>query len=415
MTNLPHNTSDLKAFANPFKPGAGHTPPYLAGRSKEHLEFKKLLNQTIILDNLILTGLRGVGKTVLLETFKPLAIQHGWLWVGTDLTEAASLTDENLAIRILADMSLVTSTVTLQTPMKPGVGFTAGANVEHTPINFDYLRQYYLSIPGLTSDKLKQTLEFAWAMLKKGHPHIKGLIFAYDEAQNLSDHSASNQFPMSLLLDVFQSIQKKKVPFMLALTGLPTLFQKLVEARTYAERMFHCITLARLSDDESRDAIVKPIENCLIVFTTGAVEKIIIYSGGYPYFIQFLCREMYDTYLARAQLREDSPDVSLEEICRKLDTDFFSGRWNRLSDRQRELLIIIAMSGNSSVEFSVNEITKCPVKDIKPFSNSHINQMLSNLVDLGFIFKNRHGKYSFAVPMMDGFIRRRYEETTASD
>ena len=72
-------------FRNPFRPGAGHTPPYLAGREGEDLAFRRLLDQDIIFENLILTGLRGVGKTVLLDALKPVAIQHGWLWVGTDL------------------------------------------------------------------------------------------------------------------------------------------------------------------------------------------------------------------------------------------------------------------------------------------------------------------------------------------
>ena len=76
-----------KLCTNPFRPGAGHAPPYLAGREEEKKEFARLLGQSPVLDNLVLTGLRGVGKTVLLETFKPIAIQNGWLWAGTDLSE----------------------------------------------------------------------------------------------------------------------------------------------------------------------------------------------------------------------------------------------------------------------------------------------------------------------------------------
>src|SRR2546423_10279452 len=95
-------------FPNPFRPGAGHRPPYLAGRREETDEFQRLLKQDVILENLVLTGLRGVGKTVLLEEFKPRAIKEGWLWVGTDLSEAASLSDERIAVRLLTDLSVVT-------------------------------------------------------------------------------------------------------------------------------------------------------------------------------------------------------------------------------------------------------------------------------------------------------------------
>ncbi len=67
-------TPSKPLFANPFKPGAGHQPPYLAGRKQEEAEFRRLLKQSTIMENMVLTGLRGVGKTVLLESFKPLAI-----------------------------------------------------------------------------------------------------------------------------------------------------------------------------------------------------------------------------------------------------------------------------------------------------------------------------------------------------
>jgi len=70
------------ALRNPFRPGAGHPPPYLAGREDETREFARMLEQQPVLTNLVLTGLRGVGKTVLLETFKPVAIVNRWLWAG---------------------------------------------------------------------------------------------------------------------------------------------------------------------------------------------------------------------------------------------------------------------------------------------------------------------------------------------
>src|SRR4051794_21840047 len=112
------------AFANPFRPGAGHTPPYLAGRRQEEMEFRKLLSQTVILDNMVLTGLRGVGKTVLLESFKPIAMSENWLWVGTDLSESASVSEEHLAQRIITDLSVVTRNIYIGTIRQLSFGFT---------------------------------------------------------------------------------------------------------------------------------------------------------------------------------------------------------------------------------------------------------------------------------------------------
>jgi hypothetical protein len=100
-------------FANPFRPGAGHMPPYLAGRQKEKAEFLRLLGQEVVLENLVLTGLRGVGKTVLLDTFKPFAIGQGWLWVGTDLSESTSISEGRVAVRLMTDLAPLTSSMVL--------------------------------------------------------------------------------------------------------------------------------------------------------------------------------------------------------------------------------------------------------------------------------------------------------------
>lgn len=391
---------------NPYKPGAGHMPPYLAGREKETQEFLKLLNQTTILENMVLTGLRGVGKTVLLDHFKPYAIERKWLWVGTDLSESASVNEETLAIRILTDLSLITSDIPFKTELKKSLGFNLkNSEIKHT-LNYANLIEIFKSIPGLVSDKLKGTLEFVWDCLTS-HGY-KGIIFAYDEAQTMSDHAKKEQYPLALLLDVFKSIQKKDIPYLLLLTGLPTLFPKLVEVRTFAERMFRVIFLDKLEPDESKDAILKPLQKIKspINFNSKSVDMIIKETGGYPYFIQFICREAFDVLLQKTQT-DETILVPIEEITRKLDTDFFAGRWSRVTDRQRELLYIIAHLPKSHLEFTVQEIVdESKQYDINPFSSSLTNQLLASLNNNGLIYKNRHGKYSFAVPLLNRFILR---------
>jgi hypothetical protein len=401
---------DLPEFKNPYRPGAGHMPPYLAGREKEYAEFDRLLEQDEILENLVLTGLRGVGKTVLLETFKPRATQKGWLWATADLSESASISETALAERLLADLALIASSATVADPSaQPEVGFAAPSEPKEVPLSHEVLVEIYKGTPGLTADKIKATLEFAWERLRQQGP--QRVIFAYDEAQNLSDHASKDQFPLSVLLDVFQSIQKKGIPFMLVLAGLPTLFPKLVDARTYAERMFRVMTLSKLSDEESREAILKPIEvaECPVKLAAESVEVIVHESSGYPYFIQFICREVYDVFI-RQHADEEEKLVPVEAIQRKLDADFFAGRWARITDRQRELLWVVSELDHPDDEFTILELTT-KAKELlpKPFSSSHANQILASLAERGMIYKNRLGKYSFAVPLLGRFIRRTYD------
>jgi hypothetical protein len=237
------------------------------------------------------------------------------------------------------------------------------------------------------------------------------VIFAYDEAQNLSDHAEKEQFPLSVLLDVFQSIQKKGIPFMLVLAGLPTLFPKLVDARTYSERMFRVVTLSKLDDEESEEAILKPIEvaECPIKFHPDSVRTICHESGGYPYFIQFICREVFDVFIQQ-HAADEQPGVPVDAIQRKLDADFFAGRWAKITDRQRELLWVVANLAHPDEDFTISELVE-KAKELlpKPFSPSHANQMLASLAERGMIYKNRLGRYTFAVPLLGRFILRTYE------
>ena len=395
-------------FENPFRPGAGHMPVYLAGREDEKVKFKRLLEQRRILTNVVLTGRRGVGKTVLLETLRPLAYEANWLWVGTDLSEAASLTDETMALRLLTDLAVVSSAIVYETQETQEFGFTAKKTVVNRTLNFETLMAVYNQTPGLVADKLKAVLELVWKCLK---PLEKsGIVFAYDEAQVLSDYSDEKQFPLSLLLDVFQSIQRKDIPFMLALTGLPNLFAKLVEARTFSERMFQVIQIDSLSQKASREAINTPIEkmeNPPTHFDPSLTDQIITSSGGYPYFIQFICREVFDVALQKLELGE-RPVVPLAEIIRKLDTDFFAGRWSKASDRQRELLVQITSLSTCDGEFTIQEITELSkTNGTTTFaSSSYVNQLLSQLCESGLVFKVRHGKYSLGVPLLSDFVGR---------
>ncbi|MEO1351996.1 MAG: ATP-binding protein [Cyanobacteria bacterium J06635_15] len=398
----------IRYLTNPYKPGAGHQPPYLAGRDSEMSEFQRFLGQSVILENVIITGLRGVGKTVLLDKLKPLSQSLDWLWVGTDLSESSVLSEERISIRLLTDLSVVTASLKLGERSHSSMGFLPAAEKESVYLNYATLTHLYDTIPGLASDKLKAILELVWDVLKE--TDHKGLVFAYDESQNLSDRANKGEFPSSLLLEVFQSIQRKGIPFMLVLAGLPTLLPRLIECRTYSERMFHVLFLDKLKAPESRDAILQPIKdsNCPVRFSNDSVDQIIKFSGGYPYFIQFICREAFDAFLGGQN------QVPFEEITRKLDADFFAGRWARATDRQRELLITIAELENSSDEFSVQEIAEKSKKmKHKSFSPSHVSQILNALDNAGLIYKNRHGKYSLAVPLLDDFVRRQAESSKA--
>jgi DNA-binding transcriptional ArsR family regulator len=401
----------MLTFDNPFRAGAGHKPPYLAGRTYEQDVFLKLLNQKVVTDNLIVTGLRGVGKTVLLAQFKPIALQRGWMWAGDDFSEQASLSEDRIATKIITDLSVNMSQIFVKTQVEMPLGFTGQTKRQQRPLGFRDLEKEFKDAPGLTSDKLKHLLRVVGEMTRSAG--IKGIVFAYDEAQLLSDHAEKDEYPMSTLLDVFQSIQKSPggLPFMLVLTGLPTLSQKLVEARTYSSRMFQQLFLDRLDNEDAAKAITVPIEGaqCPIRFTGDTVKRVIQMSGGYPYYIQFICREIYDLYLSLVNAGKE-PTIPELAILRKLDQHFYFNQWSSASDQQRIFLTIVSQLENCEDEFSGQDVVRIS-KDFldKAYSTSSVNQYLARLTDAGLIYKNRRGKYQFAVPLMSRFINRQIE------
>ena len=190
---------------------------------------------------------------------------------------------------------------------------------------------------------------------------------------------------------------------MLILSGLPTLFPGLVEARTFAERMFRVVTLDRLDKDSCEEAITKPLEDSgsQVRFTSESVENIYQATKGYPYFVQFFCRESFDLWLNRPDVAVPLPDIQ-----RKLDSDFFAGRWYRATDRQRDLLTLVVGLEDDGVQFTVQDLVRASSALERPFSASHVGQILSSLCDSGFVYRNRRGRYSLTMPLLDGFIMR---------
>ena len=191
---------------NPYSPGAGHSPPYLAGREAEIKAFRRFLKQDQILQNVVLTGLRGTGKTVLMEDeYKPNAQNEGWAWVGSDFAESSFLSELNLCIRLLTDLSVFTSSLSIRSP-DGTFGFQRSSSTEQS-LSYDFLITLFEAQPGLIVDKLKSTLEFVWKLIES-RGDWQGIVFAYDEAQVVRDREDKGQYPLAMLLESFQSLQR---------------------------------------------------------------------------------------------------------------------------------------------------------------------------------------------------------------
>jgi hypothetical protein len=397
---------------NPYRPGAGHAPPFLAGRLAEQHHLKRLLQQPMITENILITGLRGYGKTVLLDHMRTIAEENNWLWVGNDLSESASLTEERLALRILTDIAQALAS-RLQPAPTPSLQARLDQKVGHIPYSqrdaftFDGLKQQYEQSPGLPSDRLKAVMARVTDLVQR--LRLNGIVLAYDEAQCLSDKAEQSEFPLSMLIETVSSLQKRSglSPCLLILSGLPQLFDALTSTRTYTERMFHVMPLERLSRQDTWTAIVQPIQKLMppLYAPPALIDKVVSMTGGYPYLIQFFGREVVD------QILENGGTLSAEQFpsaasFERLDAGLFSARWNRTTDKQRELLGVIARRPPPlKSDFSAHELEQ--LYERHEVSASSINQMMVALCERGMLYRTRHGQYAFTVPMSEAMILRR--------
>ena len=148
-------------------------------------------------------------------------------------------------------------------------------------------------------------------------------------------------------------------------------------------------------------------------FTDETIQVVYQISGGYPYFVQFICHELYDVVI-RGMQSNTVPDVGriFATVTQKLDIDFFAGRWAKTTDRQRDFLLSIVRIEGCEQEFTIQQVVEASQQQLtKGFSSGHASQLLQALSDAGLVYKNRRGKYAFAVPMLYDFIRRQAAES----
>lgn len=398
---------------NPYRPGAGHIPPFLAGRGDEQARFKRAIHQIRPTENFLVTGLRGFGKTVLLDRMRKIAEQSYWLWVGNDLSESASLSEERLALRILTDLAHVLTAKLLH---GEGLSTSPASLNDSRPVVPDSDREQevfaafkgiYERAPGLPSDRLKAVMAKASSLAAQAR--ASGIVLAYDEAQCLTDHAERNEFPMSMLVETVASMQKQDavVPVLLVLCGLPQVQDALTETRTYTERMFQVFSLERLSREDTWAAIAEPISNLTppLHVSKELIGKVVDLSGGYPYLIQFFGRELVEKLLANGGTLPAAGFPGADTL-ERLDAGLFGARWNKTTDKQREFLGLIATRQRSSgQEFSAQEISQLDPSGA--CTNSYASQMLQALCERGLTYRTRRGRFAFTVPMSETMILRR--------
>lgn len=388
----------MRADLNPYTPGSGVAPQTLAGRESDIAAFDALIARTKLMRparSPMLSGLRGVGKTVLLNRLRSLAERHDWMAIqfearpgtpgkeasrralATGLMRASTRYRGRTALRRIAQMlASVTS-------------FSASVGVEGISLGVD--RDATRSSTGSLELDLQDVIEDVCLALRDEH---RALAVFIDELQDLDDEL------LEALISAQHFANQRELPFFLIGAGLPSLPARLSEVRSYAERIFDYRDVGRLSPADAAAALRLPAESSA---GEGAMPPEVLAllaeeSGRYPYFIQEFGSAMWEIAAQNPfTLEEASTAITLGRS--QLDAGFFPSRWDRATPGERDYLA--AMAQDSDRPSQTGEIARRLNKNHRALGPTR-----SSLITKGLVYVPEHGQIAFTVPGMAAFITR---------
>ena len=382
----------LRQELNPFMPGAGMQPPELVGRERD-LEIVDRMIARTKLNNLdrgiIFSGLRGVGKTVLLVKLQEMAAGKNML---TAKIESSGNPDDDYEA-IFHEINLAAMKIHLVGGLKKRLGDVI-SNIKSMSFGaFGLSASVSRESSAQTSEnpfKLELLIESITTELKKSN---SGLYLFIDELQEMADE------PLGTLMSIQHKMGQRSLPFYIIGAGLPNLPGVLSKSRSYAERLFEYRTIGQLSDADAAEGFQKPARRNGRPFTDDALNELIKVSSGYPYFIQAYGKAAWN---ASGSNPIPLQAVTKSEACARaeLDDGLYSARWQRTTPPGRRYLAAMAKIGTESPSSTAE------VADRLGESTGEISMTRDKLIKLGLIYSPEYGKVAFTVPGMGEFILR---------
>ena len=381
---------------NPFRPGNGVPPPYLAGRDALLAEFERFLGEAHPPHaNWTLTGIRGTGKTVLLGEFATRGERSGWLCLERELGDRHR-DEDKLVEAVLADCDALIrrcdALAGVGQAVERGLRFLRPRRVVIGEIGVEPAYEGESSEP---AEALGGALvELDRAVRDADRP---GALLLYDEAHLLADDRRREQYPLSSLLAALGRAQRQAARVRIILCGLPTLTLNLKRARTYAERMFRHIVIANLDRGDAWDALGIPLAGSGRTFALNLIGDIVEQTDGYPYFLQFfggfLCSRVATPTVEHADYRALEP-----MLLHELDLAFFEDRYATAGPAGQRVLDAMARSGG---RVSALELRRALAE------TANVDAIVGRLLERGLIHRPSRGRYDFALPLFGSYLRRR--------
>ena len=383
----------MDARHNPYSPGAGLRPAALTGRDAEIEAFAVILYRASDgrpAPGMILHGLRGVGKTVLLNELANNARKAGWVVANIEADLHSTRTPFRLQAAAALDEALrkETGKSNFGKQMRKAAGTlkSFSATVLGTGGGVEFHDRG--ASGSLNADFTDLVLDLA----EDARGIDTGVALFVDEMQHLDDGD------LAAICQASHQAGQQNLPFVVVGAGLPNLPRILTDAVSYAERLFDYHSIGRLDDSDATSALVLPAEREHVEWEPAAVTAVLDGSGGYPYFIQQFGQTSWNT-ATRSPISVADAEVGIALGREKLDNGFFRARWDRATPAERDYMAAMAADGDSPSESGT------VAKRLNKNQNS-LGPARANLIAKGLVWAPEHGQIAFSVPGMAAFIER---------
>ena len=382
---------------NPYAPGAGTRPPELAGRD-EVLKSARITIQRVqagrAFKSFIFIGLRGVGKTVLLNEVQRIAEELGCRTLHIEAHDGKTLPEllaPGLRRLLLTLDAMAKATESTRRALRVLSSFISSLKIRVGDIDVS------VGLPpekgSADSGDLEADLTAIFLALGDATKSRSAtVVLTIDELQYLSETE------LSALIMAVHRVAQKSLPVLVVGAGLPQLVGQMGASKSYAERLFNFPKIGQLDPEDARSALKEPATREGVKYTKQALDEIIRVTEGYPYFLQEWGFNAWNI-AERSPISEDDARAATSGATRSLDESFFRVRFDRLTPREREYLRAMAELGPGPHRSGdIADKLGVLVESVAP--------LRSNLIRKGMIFSPQHGDTAFTVPLFDQYMKR---------
>ncbi len=387
----------MNPVTNPFAPGAGTPPPELAGRDELRETVRVAIERVrrgLPTKSVLMVGLRGVGKTVLLDRMWDDAEAAGIQTMRIEAPEGRSL-PALLAPELRQAMLRLSRNEKAkefaQRALKGLAGFAKALKFKYQDIEvgFDFDPEPGLADNGDLEHDLQALMEVVGVVAQHADT---ALVLFIDELQYVKEDE------LAALITALHRTAQRRLPVVLVGAGLPQLRGRMGRAKSYAERLFNFPEIGPLAPPAAKMAIAKPAEAQGVQVDKEALESIVQETQGYPYFLQEWGKQAWDT-AAASPITRDDVDRASKAVVAALDESFFRVRFDRLTPIEKRYLRAMAELGPGPHRSGdVAETLHRKVTALGPTRNQ--------LIAKGMVWSPNHGDTAFTVPLFDEFMRR---------